>query len=284
MFQFDCHAHVYETVTAIPTARYVPKNPAPLVLWQKRLEENGLNGGVIVQVSFLGTDNTQLCAALAQLDRTRFAGVAVVPLDVTDAELARLKRAGVRGLRWNLVRGAHIPHLKSPATQALFAKLRAHGLHLEIHLEGQRLAAVLPTLADQGVNLVVDHFGLPSEPVPGEDPLLRSLSTLFNRDNIFLKFSAHYRTPFDLRPHAQELLRMLGEDQIIWGSDWPHTQHESKTLNAEVHQMAPRWGCDNERQAIRTLFDLDGFAQCEPEDQFSEADVDAIQTDASKTT
>ena len=30
MIQFDCHAHVYETVTAVKGARYVPAAPAPL--------------------------------------------------------------------------------------------------------------------------------------------------------------------------------------------------------------------------------------------------------------
>lgn len=30
MIEFDCHAHVYETVTPVDGARYVPGSPAPL--------------------------------------------------------------------------------------------------------------------------------------------------------------------------------------------------------------------------------------------------------------
>lgn len=267
MFKFDCHAHVYETVDAIPNARYVPKTPAPLAEWQQKLDANWLKGGVIVQVSFLGTDNSQLCAALARLDPTQFAGVAVVPLDVSDVELVRLKRAGVRGVRWNLVRGAHIPDLKSVATQDFFEKLRENGLHLEIQLEGPRLAPVLPVLADQGVNVVIDHFGLPSEPEPKNDPLLKSLSKLSDRKSTFFKFSAHYRTPFDVRPHAQDVLEVLTEGQIIWGSDWPHTQHESPTVNDQVHEMSAMWGCTTEQVAVRTLFDLDSDFECAERDR-----------------
>lgn len=256
MFQFDCHAHVYETVTAIPGARYVPGAPAPLSVWLENLGKHGLKGGVIVQVSFLGTDNAQLCAALEHLDRDRFAGVAVVPLAATEDDLDRLVDAGVRGLRWNLVRGAGIPDVAAPDVQAFFDRLRARGLHLELHLEGPRLAPLLPALADQGLNLVVDHFGLPSEPDPDRDPMIRAVRQVQDRSNLFFKLSAHYRTPFDMRPHAHEILSMLDSDHAIWGSDWPHTQHESETINAETHSCARQWGCGGDRVAARTLYGL----------------------------
>lgn len=84
MIHYDCHAHVYEHIAAVTGARYTPTVPAPLAHWRQHLQTHGLRGGVIVQVSFLGTDNTQLCAALAQLDSAHFAGVAVVSPSVDD--------------------------------------------------------------------------------------------------------------------------------------------------------------------------------------------------------
>ncbi|MEM9046595.1 MAG: amidohydrolase family protein, partial [Pseudomonadota bacterium] len=159
MIQFDCHAHVYERVSAIPGARYSPTSPAPLSSWIKNLERHDLKGGVIVQVSFLGTDNSELCAALAKLDKARFAGVAVVTLGVDDRELDRLVTLGVRGIRWNMVRGTQVPDIEAPVVQDFFDKLRRKKLHLEVHLEGPRLAKHLDVLTDQGVNIIVDHFG-----------------------------------------------------------------------------------------------------------------------------
>lgn len=226
MIQFDCHAHVYETTRTVSGARYLPKAPAPLASWLKKLEFHGLKGGVIVQVSFLGTDNSELCAALAKLDRSRFAGVAVVPLDVSDAELKRLVECGVRGVRWNLVRGAAIPDLNALRVREFISKLRTHDLHLEVHLEGQRLAPHLAQLADHGVNLVVDHFGLPSDPSPELDPFIQALKGLQDRQNLYLKLSARYRTDFDVTPHLNLLNDLLSPNQTLWGSDWPHTQHE----------------------------------------------------------
>ncbi len=256
MINFDCHAHVYERVGAIRGARYVPPAPAPLSNWLHHQDQHGLKGGVIVQVSFLGTDNSELCAALGKLGRTRFAGVAVVLMDVSEGELEHLSKAGVRGLRWNLVRGAELPDLKTKQVQQFFGKLRQAGLHLEIHLEGPRLAPVLEVLTDQGMDIVIDHFGLPSDPNPKHDPLVRAVAQLDDTSALYFKFSAHYRTPFDVRPHAQALLAELSEDRVIWGSDWPHTQHEQNTDFASVCIRRNEWGIRADYSAAKILYGI----------------------------
>jgi len=256
MFQFDCHAHVYETVKPVDGARYIPAKPAPLDEWLGHQAVHGLSGGVIVQVSFLGTDNSQMCDALSRLDSARFAGVGVVPLDVDEAELGRLTQAGMRGVRWNLVRGAEVPDLDAPRTQGFFRKLRARGLHLELHLEGPQLAPLLPALTSHGVNLVVDHFGLPSEPKPVDDPMINAVRKLADRSALYFKFAAHYRVPFDVLPHADELMSLLPAGHIVWGSDWPHTQHESCASYEEVRSLCSHWSALADDRAVQCLYGI----------------------------
>ncbi|ASM72029.1 MULTISPECIES: amidohydrolase family protein [Roseobacteraceae] len=256
MIQFDCHAHVYETVTPVDGARYVPASPAPFADWLAHQAAHGLRGGVIVQVSFLGADNSQMCEALSQLDTSRFAGVGVVPLEVDDAELDRLVRSGMRGVRWNLVRGAVVPDLSAHQAQRFFGKLRDNGLHLEVHLEGPRLAPLLPALTDQGVNLVIDHFGLPSEPQPKNDPMIRAVRKLTECSALYFKFAAHYRVPFDVQPHAHELMSLLHANRVVWGSDWPHTQHENSNCYDEVYSISSEWGEIVDRKAVECLYGL----------------------------
>lgn len=256
MIDFDCHAHVYENVAAVEGARYAPTVPAPLSKWLGHQQQHGLKGGVIVQVSFLGTDNSELCAALAKLDPARFAGVAVVPLDVSDDTLGHLVTTGVRGIRWNLVRGKAIPDLTSKPIKAFFAKLRAHDLHLEVHLEGPRLAPVIDSLTDHGVKIVVDHFGLPSEPKASSDPLIKTITDLADVSPLYFKFSAHYRTPFELQDHAIALLQKLDAGHIVWGSDWPHTQHESSIDFAGVRSLCNDWGLKTDHAAVSDLYGI----------------------------
>lgn len=254
MINFDCHAHIYEHITAIPNARYLPSAPAPLSNWRCHLDHNGLKGGVIVQVSFLGTDNFELCAALAKLERRRFAGVAVVALDVSDAELDRLAKAGVRGIRWNLVQGAKIPDLSAPSVREFLGRLRRNNLHLEIHLEGRRLAPILPQITDQGVRVVVDHFGLPCDPNPDRDPLVSAVAGLSDVSALYFKFSAPYRTAFDLHAHARELLTRIPRANVVWGSDWPHTQHEQNAELASLFDLRRGWGVQSDHKAAEALY------------------------------
>lgn len=260
MIEFDCHAHIFERAHSVPGARYAPTSPAPLSDWVTHLARHDLKGGVIVQVSFLGTDNSQLCAALAQLDPRHFCGIGVVPLDVTDAALDDLVATGVRGLRWNLVRGADIPDMGAVHTQTFFEKLRARNLHLEVHLEGLRLADTLAPLLRQGVRLVVDHFGLPSDPDPDADPMIAAVRGLPDTSNIFFKLSGHYRSAFDLAPHAQALLDALPPDHFVWGSDWPHTQHESQTCYDDAFQALQSWTPWTDGRAVKNLYGIESTA------------------------
>lgn len=256
MINFDCHAHIYEKVTAIAAARYIPSAPAPLSQWLEHQRRHAIKGGVIVQVSFLGTDNSELCSALSKLDSKRFAGVAVVALDVSDEALDQLVTTGIRGIRWNLVRGKDIPDLASKPVQMFFDKLRQRNLHLEVHLEGPRLAPALARLTDQGVRIVVDHFGLPSEPSAGRDPLIMATDNLADTSSLYFKFSAHYRSPFDVTAHASALLSKLEEHHVVWGSDWPHTQHETATDFASVRSLCDTWGLDSDVSAVQALYGI----------------------------
>ena len=86
----DAHAHVFEPgLATVRDARYVPAYAAPLEQYLARLDEHGLERGVLVQPSFLGTDNSYLLAALAR-EPERLRGVIVVDHDI-DARVGELR-------------------------------------------------------------------------------------------------------------------------------------------------------------------------------------------------
>ena len=254
MIGFDAHVHVYDQVAAVGRVRYLPDRPAPLADWLDLLAAHGLKGGVIVQVSFLGTDNRMMLDALERLDRSRFAGVAVVETNTPAAGLKALAAAGIRGLRWNLVAGASVPDPADPEVRRFLGGMRDAGLHLEIQLESSRLAPVLAPLAMAAGALVIDHLGLPEAADPAVEPWFQALAALPSDHGVHVKASAPYRSRVVVDGHVAWLAQRLGPDRILWGSDWPHTRHESRAdYRGLLAESADRI---DDAAAARTLYGL----------------------------
>lgn len=100
----DCHAHIcgpQSLYPYIPNRIYTPPD-ALLSQYQALLDNLGVQRSVLVQPSIYGTDNRALLAAI-KTNPLRFRGVAVVNWDISDTELEDLHRAGIRGVRCNIV-------------------------------------------------------------------------------------------------------------------------------------------------------------------------------------
>ena len=257
MIRFDCHAHVYERITPVEGARYAPERPASLHHWLAQQKQAGLSGGVIVQISFLGTDNSQMLGALSRLDRNRFAGIACVPLDAPEVEIAELAAAGVRGIRWNLVAGAPLPDPRAREARRLLDMLAAHDMHLEVQLESTRWVGYLDALSTAPVPVVIDHLGLPEGADAIVEPWLTAIETCTRRERFYVKASAPYRGSVDARGHLDTLdraIRLLGPNRVIWGSDWPHTRFEKvATYDGLYDEVAGRI---DDRDAAQALYDI----------------------------
>ncbi|MCV7546190.1 amidohydrolase family protein [Micrococcus luteus] len=224
----DAHAHVFEPgLATIRAARYVPDYAATLEQYLARLDEHGLERGVLVQPSFLGTDNSYLLTALAK-EPERLRGVIVVDHDhpgveLTEGRVAKLHAAGVRGIRLNLL-GRTVPDLKAPGWQEITARMARWGWHLEIQALGPQWLQLKPQLLALDCAVVVDHLGLPR--AEHSDAVLAVLE-LAVHEHVWVKVSGHYRSPAG---RAEAMLAALLErgtgHRLVFGSDWPHTRHE----------------------------------------------------------
>jgi len=130
MIEYDCHAHVYEHLSAVPGARYVPKAPAPLDTWTSHLQRHALRG-------------------------------------------------------------------------------------------------------------------------------VQTLTRMQDLSRLYVKLSAPYRTPFDTAQHIDVLHTLLEPNHLIWGSDWPHTRHESVTDYSTLASIRNRLGIASDAQAVRQLYGIE---------------------------
>jgi len=238
----DCHAHVFlHTLAFAPGRRYTPDYDAPLERYLAELDRYGLSHGVLVQPSFLGTDNSYLLGALAACP-ARLRGIAVMPADVPRAALDALDRAGIVGLRLNLI-GAPDPDFATPIWRRHLADIAALGWQIEIQAEAGRLPRLLPALLDAGIVLVIDHFGKPDPALGIGDPGFRYLLGTGQTRRVWVKLSGAYRNGTDATPQDAigPLRENFGLTRLIWGSDWPHTQFEAQIGYGTARAALDRW-------------------------------------------
>jgi len=224
----DSHAHVFprQSRTA-PQARYRPDYPALMQDWMALWPQARVDRGVLVQPSFLGTDNRYLLEQLALGgDRTR--GVVVIDPVADKAHLAAWHAIGVRGVRLNLIGVADLGVYAQAEWQLLFRMVADLDWHVEIQCEGERMPRLLAALEASPSTLVLDHFGLPDPTARaasfGVSAILREAA----RRPLYIKLSAPYRLRgVDAQLYAARYLAELGAERLLWGSDWPWTNHEA---------------------------------------------------------
>jgi predicted TIM-barrel fold metal-dependent hydrolase len=256
MRPIDTHAHIFQRGLKLANLRrYAPGYDARLSAYLDMLDGHGIAHGVLVQPSFLGTDNSYLVAGLrASLGRLR--GIAVVDADISPERLREMDAAGVVGIRLNLVGASTSPDFSSTAWRTLLSHLSEFGWQVEVHREAGRLAPILAPLLDAGVNVVVDHFGRPDPTLGVDDPGFRFLLQTAASRRVWVKLSGAYRNGAHGRGRqvaldAIPLLRTaFGMDRLVWGSDWPHTQFEKTIDYGQTRHALDSWLPDPEERRI----------------------------------
>uniref|UniRef100_A0A7C2BFW4 Amidohydrolase-related domain-containing protein n=1 Tax=Pseudomonas graminis TaxID=158627 RepID=A0A7C2BFW4_9PSED len=253
----DGHAHVFSRELDLTSARrYSPDYDATLAMYRHQLHQHGLSHGVLVQPSFLGTDNRYLLDALQQApDQLR--GVVVVERDISRAAMEEMDRLGVVGVRLNLM-GKALPDFSEPQWRVFFRHVAALDWHVEVHRQVADMPALLAGLMPFGMKIVIDHLGRPDARLGFDQPGFRQMLELGRSGQLWMKVSGIYR----LEGKAQEnldfaraalplLVDTYGQQRLVWGSDWPHTQHERSVSYGSVVEHLQALGCT--AQLMRSL-------------------------------
>ena len=222
----DAHSHVIGVPPAypfVPERSYTPPE-APLSAYREMHRSLGIERAVIVTPSVHGTDNRITLEAIAGYGPNA-RGIAVVAADIGDDELAALNRAGIRGLRLNVLFGGGVG---LGAFRQLAPRIRPMGWHIQLLIDVRHnLAELADAIRSEGVPVVVDHMGhMPAEGALA-DPGFALLLELVREGLAWVKLSGCDRvsTRHPDYPDAIPIARALieaGPDQMVWGTDWPH--------------------------------------------------------------
>ena len=225
-----CNAHVHvfgprERFPYAPEAPFVPETDAPKEMLYALNDRLGLERCVVVQSTCHGHDNRATEDAVAARPHS-YRGIALLPADVSDAELRRLDGAGFRGVRFNFM--GHLGSRASTAdVLALAARIETLGWHLQIHGDPRLLTDLAADLLRSPVPVVIDHMGRIDASLGLEQPYFHALLKLLEDERFWVKVSGSERAsrhgpPYaDALPFARTLVAEFG-DRTLWGTDWPH--------------------------------------------------------------
>jgi predicted TIM-barrel fold metal-dependent hydrolase len=210
------------------------------------LDTLGIDRMVVVQASVYGSDNRRTVDAVAEIGLDRARGVAMVPGDVSPAELQRLDDAGIRATRFiTFARGGPTIDQLPEVAKAV----APFGWHIEMYLPLAQWEQILPIVKDLPVPVVFDHMGGASAGTDDSNPVVKAMLRLLEAERAWVKLTG-YRGSLAGHPYSdvRDLCGMFASavpERCVWGSDWPHTNVEGHMPDdGELLDLLTDWAPD----------------------------------------
>ena len=242
----DCHIHLFG-----PASRY-PFNPASVYVSAEQSAETyfgvqralGLQRAVVASPGGYGTDYSLLADTLeGHSDRLR--GIILPPATLSAAEIRRLDRLGVRGVRFvSESRFGHLPMLDQALAQRVHD---AAGWQVHFY-PGDDIEAWAPRLRALPNTVVLDHFaGINVDAAAAGQPP-RALLELLDSGRVWVKLSGPMRCTAQDFPYAAvtPLARALAAhapEHLLWASDWPHVNMRDRLMpnDGDLVDLLAEW-------------------------------------------
>jgi predicted TIM-barrel fold metal-dependent hydrolase len=260
----DCHAHIFLDDMPLVSSAWTQTSYAftaeDLVA---TLDRHGIHFAVISGLSIAGFYNDYMISALRRYRRLR--GTAIIPPATDRYTLERMRQDGVVGIRLQLARQASLPDFRHDDYRLLFRRARDLGWHVHVAIEGPLLRQVLEALEETGVDIVIDHFGHPDPEDPLECDGFNAMLAAVDGGRTWVKLSGGFRllgtSAWQTDPDgdadadaiasevAGELLRRVGADRLLWGSDCPFVGYEGRITYEYALDRFRAWVPDPETRA-----------------------------------
>lgn len=224
----DAHCHVFGPADEFPFAperKYTPCDASKKQLFELR-DFLGFSRNVIVQATCHGKDNRAMidaCKASNGLAK----GIATVGKDITEAEIAEMDAAGVKGVRFNFVKRL-VDATPKEVFLGIAEKIKPFGWHIVVYLQAEDLPETIPFLRELPVTVVFDHMAVPDVTKDVDGPEFQLFIDLMKEEKFWSKVTCPERISKsgppdydDVVPFARKIVELY-PDRVLWGTDWPH--------------------------------------------------------------
>ncbi len=253
----DTHLHIFGDAKAYPAsnphALYQPPQDCTFEAIKTLHDAMGIERAVLVQPTIYGTDHSLLHDVLKTAPKGRYRGVAIVDDSVSEAELDRLNKVGVRGARFNF--GGNFKLAPSLASfRRNLDRIREFGWFAKIFGFGDDFLAVEDELRKIRTPAIIDHMGGPDYRRGTSQPAIRLILDLLANDNWSIGLSnddlrSQVGYPWDDAVQFGRLFYEAAPDRCMWGTDWPHV-HRFIRPDKDGHSD---YGVDHEFKRVALL-------------------------------
>jgi predicted TIM-barrel fold metal-dependent hydrolase len=206
---------------------------------------------VIVTPSVYGTDNSATLEGIKARGKTA-RGIAVIDEKTSESDLDAMGKAGIRGIRLNLVNsGQNDPEMGRRRFRAAVERMQRRGWHIQMFTTLAVISGIKDLVRESPIPVVFDHFAGAQAARGVDQPGFVDVLELVRSGKAYVKISAAYRAssmPPDYADAAPLAKALIGAnaDRIVWGTDWPHPDSAS-VPGRKATDLAPLLQIDDGR-------------------------------------
>jgi predicted TIM-barrel fold metal-dependent hydrolase len=265
----DTHFHLFGPESRYrfdPATTYTSGDATPEMLLDLQ-RVLGLSRGVVVSGGAYGRTYA-LAADACERYPERLRGIILPPEDLGVAEIRRLDRLGIRGVRFISERqGRGLPTLNPALAQRAFD---AAGWQVQFYPRGD-LEEMVPRLLALPNAVVLDHFGGFRAELGLDQPAFRKLLEGLETGRLWVKLSGPMRCTQEDHPYAAmtpfaRALVAHAPERLVWGSDWPHVNMNDRKIpnDGDLVDLLAEWVPDasvRKRILVDNAAELFGFEE-----------------------
>lgn len=232
---FDAHFHIINfDFPLVKNKGYVPPE-FTVDDYKARIRNYDASGGALVSGSFQAFNQKHLLHALAQFG-SGYVGVANIPASIPHEELVQLDEAGVRAVRFNIVRGSQ----KQLDTMVNLSNrlYESFGWHSELYIRNNSLQDIWDML-QQLPPFSIDHLGLTKD---GTEYLLELVD-----QGVKVKATGFGRLDFN-PVELMKKIYSINAEALLFGTDLPSTRAKIPFSPDHVDQIKDHFSEEQQRQ------------------------------------
>jgi len=254
MIIFDSHMHLFsldqntyprKKVTAALKAQVTASPPEPAMAedYLRVAGENSIGKALLVASIFYGTDTSYLFHVIQKYPDI-FKAVIITDYndnggqDILQEQIVNDYVAGARLHLFNDNRANAVLEMDSDIQKTIQIITDSRKV-VDLHIKSDQMDVVYNLASDfKDTTFVIDHMGRPSPRHRVNQTYERQIERLASLPNVYVKLSGYelgseMGYPFDdMILYANYLLRALGIDRCMWGSDYPYINNTSDLAGA----------------------------------------------------